>query len=126
MCFAYSEFINNNSLTNASAVSAAQRLVSRLRACSELPRPIRSRTSTGGWNSGLTEINEFDFNSGIYGPEHLRQDLEGSVDRRHVHEDHSTHSVKAGFYWDAQENLQANGSDINGNYDFENWGYTTT
>ena len=37
-----------------------------------------------------------------------------------------THSVKAGFYWDAQENLQANGSNINGTYDFENWGYTTT
>jgi hypothetical protein len=34
--------------------------------------------------------------------------------------------VKAGFYWDAQENLQANGSPINGNFDFENWGYTTT
>ncbi len=34
--------------------------------------------------------------------------------------------MKAGFYWDAQENLQANGSPINGTFDFENWGYTTT
>ena len=34
--------------------------------------------------------------------------------------------MKAGFYWDAQENLQSNGSDINGNYDFENWGCSST
>ncbi len=37
-----------------------------------------------------------------------------------------THSLKAGFYWDTQENLQANGSDINGNYDFETWGASST
>ena len=37
-----------------------------------------------------------------------------------------THSIKAGFYWDTQENLQADGSDINGNYDLETWGSSST
>ncbi len=38
-----------------------------------------------------------------------------------------THSMKAGFYWDAQENLQANGSpDQRRTIDVNSWGSTST
>ncbi len=37
-----------------------------------------------------------------------------------------THTIKGGFYWDANENVQSNGNDANGTYFFETYGSTTT
>ena len=82
--------------------------------------------STGGWSSGLTEINEFDFNSGIYGAGTFGKTSKAPAISDTFTKIVGTHSLKAGFYWDTFENLQANGSDINGNYDFETWGASST
>ena len=127
--FAYSEFINNNSLSNPAGVSRAK-----------LNFPVQSifgttndqiPNVTGGWNSGLSEIREFDFNSGIYGKGTFGKTSKAPSIADTFTKIIGTHSVKAGFYWDTQENLQANGGDLGGNtaqggYDFETWGYTTT
>ncbi len=37
-----------------------------------------------------------------------------------------THTMKFGFYWDMNGNLQSSGNQLNGTYDFENYGNTTT
>ena len=123
--FSYAEFVNKNSLTDPSAVSRTK-----------LGFPVQSLFGTdstdqlanfqGGWNSGLTEINQFNFNSGIYGPNSFGKTSKAPAISDTFTKIISTHSIKAGFYWDAQENLQSNGSDINGNYDFENWGGSST
>jgi hypothetical protein len=37
-----------------------------------------------------------------------------------------THTMKFGFYWDTNGNIQSNGNTYNGTYDFEPYGNTTT
>lgn len=37
-----------------------------------------------------------------------------------------THTMKFGFYWDMNGNQQSSGNQLNGTYDFENYGSTTT
>ncbi len=37
-----------------------------------------------------------------------------------------THTMKFGFYWDMNGNLQSSGGQLNGTYDFETYGSTTT
>jgi hypothetical protein len=123
--FAYSEFVNNNSLTNPDNVSRAK-LGFPSQSLFANTKTDQMPNSTGGWNSGLTEINEFDFSSGIYGPGTFGKTSKAPSIADTFTKIVGTHALKAGFYWDTQENLQANGSDINGNYDFENWGASST
>ncbi len=124
--FAYAKFVNKNSLGNAKAVSRSAlgfpvgSLFSSSNQTDQIPN------STGGWNSGLTEINEFDFNSGIYGKDTFGKTSKSPSITDNFTKLIKTHSIKGGFYWDTSENLQAQGSDINGNYDFETWGSTST
>ncbi len=123
--FSYAEFVNNVGLTNTAASSRkatgfpAQSLFGASKT-DQIPN------STGGWSSGLTEINEFDFNSGIYGANTFGKTSKAPAISDTFTKIVGTHSLKAGFYWDTFENLQANGSDINGNYDFETWGASST
>ncbi len=123
--FAYSQFINNNSLSNVSA-SSRKTLGLPNQSLFGASKTDQMQNSQGGWNSGLTEINEFDFNSGIYGPGTFGKTSTAPSIADTFTKIIKTHSVKAGFYWDAQENLQANGSAINGTYDFEDWGSSST
>jgi hypothetical protein len=124
--FAYAKFVNDASISNKAAVSRqslgfAQQSVFGSPATDQMPN------STGGWNSGLTELNEFDFyNSGIYGKNSFGKTATLPSVADNFTKIVRTHSIKAGFYWDTQENLQANGSDTNGNYDFETWGASST
>lgn len=37
-----------------------------------------------------------------------------------------THNMKFGFYWDSNGNQQSSGNQLNGTYEFENYGSTTT
>lgn len=37
-----------------------------------------------------------------------------------------THTMKFGFYWDSNGNQQSSGNQLNGTYEFENYGSTTT
>ena len=123
--FAYSEFINDNSLSNLSATSRSK-LGFPTESLFSSTKTDQIPNSTGGWDSGLTEINEFDFSSGIYGANSFGKTSKAPSIADTFTKIVGTHSVKAGFYWDTQENLQANGSDINGNYDFETWGASST
>ena len=127
--FAYSEFINNNSLMNAQNVSRTKLGFPAMSIFGTKNDQIPN--VTGGWNSGLSEIREYDFNSGIYGKGTFGKTSKAPSIADTFTKIIKSHSVKAGFYWDAQENLQANGGDLAGNtaqggYDFETWGYSTT
>ncbi len=105
---------------------AATGLASRLQSLFGYTKTDQIPNSTGGWNSGLTEINEFDFNSGIYGANTF-----GKTSKAPAISDTFTkivkHSLAEGrLLLGYEENLQASGSDINGNYDLETWGAPST
>jgi len=123
--FSYAKFVNNDSLSNPSAVSRAK-LGFPVGSMFGASKTDQIPNFTGGWNSGLTEINEFDFNSGIYGKGTFGKTSTAPAVSDTFTKIVSTHSIKAGFYWDTQENLQANGSDINGNFDVESWSSVST
>jgi hypothetical protein len=123
--FSYANFVNDNTLANPDAVSRAK-LGFPVQSLFGTAKTDQMPNSTGGWSSGLTEINEFDFNSGIYGKNSFGKTSKSPAIADTFTKIVKTHSIKAGFYWDAQENLQANGSDTNGNYDFETWGSSST
>jgi hypothetical protein len=124
--FSYAKFVNANTMSNPAAVSRAK-LGFPVQSLFGTPKTDQLPNSTGGWNSGLTEINQFDFfNNGIYGKNSFGKTSKSPAIADTFTKIVSTHSIKAGFYWDAQENLEANGSDTNGNYDFENWGSSST
>jgi len=123
--FSYAEFVNNVGLSNP-AGSSRKALGFPSQSLFGTSKTDQIPNSTGGWNSGLTEINEFDFNSGIYGKNTFGKTSKAPAIADTFTKIVGTHSVKAGFYWDTFENLQANGSPINGNYDFETWGASST
>jgi Carboxypeptidase regulatory-like domain/TonB-dependent Receptor Plug Domain len=123
--FSYAEFVNDVGLTNTVA-SSRKGLGFPVQSVFGSSKTDQIPNSTGGWSSGLTEINEFDFNSGIYGKNTFGKTSKAPAISDTFTKIIATHSLKAGFYWDTQENLQANGSDINGNYDFETWGSSST
>lgn len=124
--FSYSEFTNDDSQANPAAVSRAalgfpvQSLFGSSHAVDQIPN------FTGGWNSGLTEINEFSFNGGIYGKNSFGKTAKAPAITDNFTKIVKTHSLKGGFYWDGEENLQSAGDDVNGNYDFETWGASST
>jgi len=125
--FAYAKFENDYTIGNVKAASRTalgflgdESLFRTSGASDQIPN------STGGWNSGLTEINHEDFSSGIYGKNSFGKTSKSPAITDNFTKIIKTHSIKGGFYWDTQENLQANGSDVNGNYDFETWGATST
>jgi hypothetical protein len=124
--FSYSKFINDDSQgsPNASLRSTvgfpSESLFGASNASPQIPN------STGGWNSGLTEINEFSFYGGIYGKNSFGKTAKAPAISDNFTKIIKTHSVKAGFYWDGEENLQSAGNDTNGNYDFETWGSSST
>ncbi|MFP5237131.1 MAG: hypothetical protein ACLGSD_14615, partial [Acidobacteriota bacterium] len=124
--FAYAKFENDASLVNPAAMSRSklgfptQSVFAGAKPTDQMPN------STGGWDSGLTEINEFDFNSGIYGPNSFGKTSKAPSITDTFTKILGTHSMKGGFYWDQEANLQAGGNDVNGNYDFENWGASST
>ena len=123
--FSYAEFVNDIQLSN---LAASSRKATGFPSQSLFGAPVTDQipNSTGGWSSGLTELNEFNFDSGIYGKNSFGKTSKSPAISDTFTKIISTHSVKAGFYWDTQENLQSQGSDINGNYDFETWGSTST
>jgi hypothetical protein len=124
--FSYAEFTNDDSQSNPAAVSRAalgfpvQSLFGSSHAVDQIPN------FTGGWDSGLTEINEFSFNGGIYGKNSFGKTAKAPAITDNFTKIVKTHSLKGGFYWDAEENLQSAGDDVNGNYDFETWGASST
>ena len=123
--FSYAKFVNDDSQAdpNASLRSTVGFPAESLFGSSGSPQ---IPNSTGGWNSGLTEINEFSFYGGIYGKNSFGKTAKAPSITDNFTKIVKTHSLKAGFYWDAEENLQSAGNDVNGNFDFETWGASST
>jgi hypothetical protein len=127
--FSYAEFVNSNVLSDPSAVNPAtlgfpnQSLFSG-KSQDELPG------FTGGWASGVTEIGEQTFDGGIYGKNTFGKTAKAPAITDNFTKIIKTHSVKAGFYWDTQENLQSNSdgppNPYSGLFDVENWGSSST
>jgi hypothetical protein len=123
--FAYAKFVNDNSLSNPAAMSRSKLGFPTQSFYGGKPTDQMPNTS-GPWAGGLTEINEFDFNSGIYGPNSFGKTSKSPSITDTFTKIVSTHSLKGGFYWDEESNLQSNGNDVQGNYDFESWSAVST
>jgi hypothetical protein len=122
--FSYSKFINavSQSNPNASLRSTVGFPLESLFGNSNPQIP----NATGGWASGLTEINEFSFYGGIYGKNSFGKTAKAPAISDNFTKIVKTHSLKGGFYWDAEENLQSAGNPTNGNFDTETWGSSST
>jgi len=127
--WSYAEFVNDNTLSNPSAVNPStvgfisQSLFSG-KTQDEIPG------FTGGWSSGITEIGQQSFDGGIYGKNSFGKTAKAPAYTDNFTKIVKTHSLKAGFYWDTQENLQSNSNGppnpYSGLFDVENWGSSST
>jgi hypothetical protein len=127
--FSYAEFVNDNTLGDPSAVNPStvgfpnQSLFAG-KSQDEIPG------FTGGWSSGITEIGQQTFDGGIYGKNSFGKTSKAPSIADTFTKIVKTHSIKAGFYWDTQENLQSNSNGppnpYSGLFDVENWGATST
>jgi len=127
--FSYAEFVNDNTLTNPSAVNPAtlglpnQSLFSG-KTQDEIPG------FTGGWSAGITEIGQQTFDGGIYGKNTFGKTAKAPAITDNFTKIVKTHSIKAGFYWDTSENLQSDSNGppnaYSGIFDVENWGSSST
>jgi|HubBroStandDraft_5_1064220.scaffolds.fasta_scaffold01950_2 hypothetical protein len=127
--FSYAEFVNDNKLSDPSAVNPAT-----------LGLPVQSLFAgktqdeipgfTGGWASGVTEIGQQTFDGGIYGKNTFGKTAKAPAITDNFTKIVKTHSIKAGFYWDTQENLQSDSdgppNPYSGLFDVENWGSSST
>jgi hypothetical protein len=126
--FSYAEFENDNKMQDPSAVTPAtvgflnQSLFAG-KTQTEIPG------FTGGWDAGITEIGDEGFNGGIYGPNSFGKTAKAPAYTDNFTKIVKTHSIKAGFYWDTQENLQSYGGQpdpYDGVFDVESWGSSST
>jgi hypothetical protein len=123
--FSYSEFVNANSLQNPNA-STRTALGIPSQSAFGAPKTDQVPSFEGGWATGTTWLDEFDFNSGIYGKNSFGKTSKAPAISDTFTKIVKTHSIKAGFYWDAEENLQSNGDRIQGQYNVANWGASST
>lgn len=124
--FAYAKFVNNNSLSNPGAVS---RTTLGLPATSIFGATKATMPDFfDSWaGHGSTDIRELDFDGGIYGKNSFGKTSTAPSIADTFTKIIKTHSVKAGFYWDAQENLQSDGSWYgNGEFDVSPWSSAST
>jgi len=127
--FSYAEFENANVLSDPSAVNPAtlglpnQSLFSG-KTQDEIPG------FTGGWDSGITEIGQQSFDGGLYGKNSFGKTAKVPAITDNFTKIIKTHSLKGGFYWDSQENIQSNSNGppnpYSGLFDVENWGSSST
>jgi hypothetical protein len=126
--FSYAEFVNDNSLANPSAVNPST-VGFPARACSAERRRMKFLGSpVDGVPASRKSASSFD--GGIYGKNSFGKTAKAPAFTDNFTKIVKTHSLKAGFYWDTQENLQSNsnGSRIRtqGVFDVENWGSSST
>src|SRR5262249_10572214 len=127
--FAYAEFVNATTLSNPKAVSrkALNFPTGSLFGSSHAKDVIPD--FQGGWEDGINWIgdegqNEYD--SGIYGPNSFGKTAKAPNISDTFTKVIATHAIKAGFYWDTQENLQSPGSPIDGVFVVNSGGSTST
>lgn len=129
--FAYSEFVNNNSETKPSAVSdkalgfPSESLYGSSHAVDQIPNFFDS------WSGQDAAIGEMSFNGGIYGKGTFGKTSKAPSIADTFTKIVGTHSLKAGFYWDTQENLQSTSNNFGdggawAEYDVSPWDSTGT
>jgi hypothetical protein len=129
--FAYAEFVNDNTDTKPSAVSdsalgfPSESIFGGSHAVDQIPNFFDS------WAGEDAAIGEMSFNGGIYGKNTFGKTSKAPSIADTFTKIVKTHSIKAGFYWDTQENLQSFSSNFgNGGawaeYDVSPWGSTST
>ena len=126
--FAYSKFVNANKLGDPSAVSRTALGVATTGIFGSAHKMNQIPDFFDNWaGSGSTDIRQFNFDGGIYGPNSFGKTSKAPSIADTFTKIIRAHSVKAGFYWDAQENLQSYGNwDGNGEFDVSPWGNNST
>jgi len=129
--FAYSEFVNDNSESNPSAVSDAklgfpsESIFGSKHTVDQIPNFFDS------WGGQDADVGEMSFNGGIYGKGTFGKTSKAPSIADTFTKIVRTHSIKAGFYWDTQENLQSDSNNFGGGgawaeYDVSPWGGNNT
>ncbi len=129
--FAYSEFVNSNTDTTPNGVSdktlgfPSESLYGSSHAVDQIPNFFDS------WGTQDAAIGEMSFNSGIYGKNSFGKTSKAPSIADTFTKIIATHSIKGGFYWDAQENLQAQSNNFGpgggwAEYDVSPWGSNGT
>ena len=129
--FAYSEFVNDNTEQKPSAVSdsalgfPSQSIYGSSHAVDQIPNFFDS------WAGEDAAIGEMSFNGGIYGKNSFGKTSKAPSIADTFTKIVKTHSIKAGFYWDTQENLQSTSNNFGGGgawaeYDVSPWSSVST
>jgi hypothetical protein len=129
--FAYSEFVNDNSESKPSAVSdkalgfPSESIYGGSHATDQIPNFFDS------WAGQDAAIGEMSFGGGIYGKGTFGKTSKAPSIADTFTKIVGTHSIKAGFYWDTQENLQSFSSNFGtggawAEYDVSPWSSTST
>lgn len=129
--FAYSEFVNNNSESNPSAMSASklgfpsESIYGSSHAVDQIPNFFDS------WAGQDAAIGEMSFNGGIYGKGTFGKTSKAPSIADTFTKIIGMHSMKAGFYWDTQENLQSTSNNFGpggawSEYDVSPWNGAST
>jgi hypothetical protein len=121
--FAYSKFMNKNTLSDPAAVSRTALGVATTGIFGSAHTMNQMPDFFDNWaGAGSTDIRQFDFDGGIYGANSFGKTSKAPSIADTFTKIISSHSIKAGVYWDAQENLQSYGSwDGNGEFDVSPW-----
>ncbi len=130
--FAYAKFVNKMSGSDPSKDQratyniATQSIFSGKTGNPQIP----NTGNTSGWITSVPWIGFPAFTGGIYGPNSFGKTSEAPSVADVFTKIIGTHSIKVGFYWDAQENLQStdgqDGAGVQGNYEVANWGSSST
>lgn len=126
--FAYSEFVNDNTMGDPSKV---------LRSNLNWPGASIFGASThkiqqipdffDSWATTTTDIREYNFYGGIYGDNSFGKTSKAPSIADTFTKIIGAHSIKAGFYWDTQENLGSYANwDGNGEFNVSPWDQTGT
>ena len=125
LVFTYAQYVNPANPTNPKAIDPATYgfNVPGLFGAKRLQIPnIMSWSGNGGF-AGYVQQAVFGgtYNGGAFGKTATDPALYDNLSKVA-----GTHTMKFGFYWDLNQNLQSSGGQYNGTYDFETYGSTTT
>ena len=126
--FAYSKFVNSNKLGNTAAVSRTALGVATTGIFGDTHKMNQMPDFFDSWAGvGTTDIRQFNFDGGIYGPNSFGKTAKAPSIADTFTKIIKSHSVKAGFYWDAQENVQSYSAwDGNGEFNVSPWANNST
>jgi hypothetical protein len=127
--FAEAQFVNNTSLSKPNAVSRkalgfpAESLFGSSHNVDSLP------DFGGGWADGITWIGDAgqnQYDGGLYGKNSFGKTAKAPNISDTFTKIVGTHSIKAGFYWDTQENIQSTSNGQNGDFTVASYSAAST